>query len=225
MPATAHSGDQYQVRIDHELRPGKDRLYGSYYINQDFSLDGNVRPALNRPFRERSQFGDINETHIFSPTILNEFRGGMIRLRGGNDTPAHLDLPGISVTGITGFSYGQYPNGWRQTNYDYKDILSIVHGGHTFKMGAEYRREFSNNENTGNFIPAYSFSSILNFAADQALSMTRSVNPATGVPATVYVGLRNRSYSLFFNDDWKVTRNFSLTLGSARRVLRPDDRQ
>jgi hypothetical protein len=213
IPDTAHSGDQYQIRIDHELRPGIDRLYGSYYLNQDYSLDGNVRPTLNRPFRERSQFGDLNETHIFSPTLLNEFRAGVIRLRGGNDTPAHLDLPAISVTGITGFSYGQYPNGWRQTNYNYKDVLTFLHGSHTIKVGGEYRREFANNVNTGNFIPSYSFSSLLDFADDEPLSMTRSVNPATGNPATVYVGLRNRSYALFINDDWKVTRKLSLTIG------------
>jgi hypothetical protein len=213
IPDTAHSGDQYQVRIDHELRPGKDRLYGSYYLNQDYSLDGNIRVSLNRPFRERSQFGNVNETHIFSPTILNEFRAGVIRLRGGNDTPAHLDLPAISVTGITGWSYGQYPNGWRQTAYNYKDIFTIIHGAHNIKFGGEYRREFANAANTSNFIPSYSFSSILDFADDEALSMTRSVNPATGNPATVYTGLRDRSYALFVNDDWKATRNFSLTFG------------
>ncbi len=212
-PDTAHSGDQYQVRIDHELRPGVDRLYGSYYLNQDYSLDGNVREALNRPFRERSQFGDLNETHIFTPTMLNEFRAGVIRLRGGNDAPAHLDLPAISITGITGFSYGQYPNGWWQTAYNFKDVFTVIRGAHTLKFGGEYRREFANNVNTGNFIPAYSFSSLLDFADDEPLSMTRSVNPATGAPATVYVGLRNRSYALFVNDDWKVTRRLSITLG------------
>ncbi len=213
VPATAHSGDQWQIRIDHELRPGKDRLYGSYYLNQDYSLDGNVRPALNRPFRERSQFADLNETHIFSPAVLNEFRAGVIRLRGGNDTPAHLDLPGISITGVTGFSYGQYPNGWWQTNWNFKDVFSIVHNAHTFKMGGEYRREFANNVNTGNFIPSYSFSSLLDFASDEPLSMSRSINPLTGAPTTVYVGLRNRSFAVFFNDDWKVSRRLSLTLG------------
>ncbi|HWB85850.1 MAG TPA: carboxypeptidase regulatory-like domain-containing protein [Bryobacteraceae bacterium] len=213
IPNTGHSGDQMQGRIDHELRPGKDRLYGSYYLNQDYSLDGNVRPILNRPFRERSQFANINETHIFSPAILNEFRAGVIRLRGGNDTPGHLDLPAISISGITGFSYGQFPNGWRQTNWNFKDILSIVHGAHTFKMGGEYRREFANNDNTGNYIPSYSFASLLDFADDEALQMTRSINPLTGDPATVYVGLRNRSGAAFFNDDWKVSRKLSLTLG------------
>jgi hypothetical protein len=213
IPATEHSGNQFQVRIDHELRPGKDRLYGSYYLNNNYSLDGNVRPALSRPFRERSQFADLNETHIVSPTIINEFRAGVIRLRGGNDTPAHLDLPGISVSGITGFSYGQYPNGWWQTNWTYKDTLSWIRGAHTFKMGFEYRREFANNVNTGNFIPSYSFANLLDFVDDEALSMTRSVNPATGAPATVYVGLRDRSVSAFFNDEWKVNRRLSLTLG------------
>ena len=213
IPATAHSGDQVQGRVDHELRPGKDRLYGSYYLNQDYSLDGNVRPSLNRPFRERSQFADLNETHIFSPTIINEFRGGVIRLRGGNDKPQHLEVPGTSISGITGFSYGQFPNGWWQTNWNFKNVLSWVRGSHTFKMGGEYRREFANNRNTGNYIPAYSFANILDFSDDEALSMTRSVDPRTGEPATVYVGLRSRSGAAFFNDDWKLSRRLSITLG------------
>jgi hypothetical protein len=213
VPQTTRNGNQFQVRIDHELRPGKDRLYGSYYLNQDQSIDGNVRPTLSRPFNERSQFADINHTHIFGPTLLNEFRAGVIRLRGGNQTPAHLELPGISVTGITAFSYGQYPNGWWQTAWNLKNIFSIVHNAHNFKVGGEYRREFANNVNTGNFIPSYSFASLLDFADDEALSMTRSVNPLTSQPTTVYVGLRTRSFSLFLNDDWKVTRKLSLTLG------------
>ncbi|MGA2329146.1 MAG: carboxypeptidase regulatory-like domain-containing protein [Bryobacteraceae bacterium] len=213
IPDTGHSGDQIQGRIDHELRPGTDRLYGSYYLNQDSSLDGNVRPAFNRPFRERSQFADINETHIFSPTTMNEFRAGVIRLRGGNDKPQHLDVPGISISGITGISYGQFPNGWWQTNWTFKNVFSWVRSAHTFKMGGEYRREFANNVNTGNYIPAYSFASLLDFADDEALSESRSVNPRTGAPATVYVGLRDRSFAGFFNDDWKVSRRLSITIG------------
>jgi hypothetical protein len=213
VPNTSHGGDQYQIRIDHELRPGQDRLYGSYYLNQDNSLDGNVRPTLNRPFQERSQFADLNETHIFSPTVLNEFRAGVIRLRGGNETPAHLELPTISVTGITGYSYGQFPNGWWQTNWTFKDIFTVVHGGHTFKMGGEYRREFANNVNSSNYIPAYTFNSLLDFANDQAFSMSRQISPLTGNPAPIYVGLRDRSAAGFFNDDWKLSRRLTLTLG------------
>ena len=212
-PQTSHSGDQFQIRIDHELRPGKDRLYGSYYLNQDYSMDGNVRPALSRPFRERSQFADLNHTHIFGPTVLNELRAGVIRLRGGNDKPAHLELPTTSISGITAFSYGQYPNGWWQTSWNFKDVFSVVRNAHNFKMGGEYRREFANNVNTGNFIPSYSFASLLDYADDEPLSMTRSVNPLTSQPTTVYVGLRTRSFALFFNDDWKATRKLSLTLG------------
>src|SRR5262249_32815974 len=64
-----------------------------------------------------------------------------------------------------------------------------------------------------NFIPAYSFSSLLDFADDEALSMARQISPRTGNPATVYVGLRNRSAAGFFNDDWKVSRRLTLTLG------------
>lgn len=220
-PATTRTADQFQGRIDHELRPGKDRLHGSYYRNDGNSLDPSIRPALNRGFYELSQFADLNETHTFGPTLINEVRAGVIRLKGGNDVPAHLEVPNISITSTSGFSMGQFPNGWRQTNWSFKDVLSWVHSSHTFKMGGEYRRNFSNNNNTSNFVPSYSFQNILDFADDEALQMQRSVDPRTGTPATVSVGVRNREWALFFNDDWKVNRNLSLTLGLRYEQYRP----
>ncbi len=220
-PATTRTANQFQGRIDHELRPGKDRLYGSYYRNSGNSLDPSIRPAINRPFYELSQFADVNETHTFGPTLINEFRAGVVRLKGGNDVPQHLEVPNISITSTTGFPMGQFPNGWRQTNWTFKDVLSWVHQSHTFKTGFEYRRNFSNNNNTSNFIPSYSFNNILDFVDDEALQMQRSVDPRTGTPATVYVGVRNREWALFFNDDWKVNRKLSLTLGLRYEQYRP----
>ncbi|MDP2998345.1 MAG: carboxypeptidase regulatory-like domain-containing protein [Bryobacterales bacterium] len=213
VPEAFRNGNQITLRIDHELRPGKDRLYGNLYRTTSSTLNGGIRPAFIRPTDEITYFASLNETHTFGPNMLNEFRFGLMRLRGLPRIPKHLEVPGISITGLTGFSTSSYPQGWFQTNFSYKDIFSWIRSSHTLKMGAELRRVRSNSKNTNNYVPAYTFANILEFAYDDVLQQVRKVDPRTGIPATNVVGLRGWEWALFFNDDWKVTRNFTLNMG------------
>lgn len=212
-PAAYRNGQQFSLRIDHQLRPGKDTLYGNFYQTWAKTLNGGIRPAFNRPGNEYGTFASFNEVHIFTPNVLNEFRANMMRVVGTSDFPPNVQVPFITVPAITGFSTNGYPSGYFQTNINFKDIVSWVRGGHTFKFGGELRRVRANSINTNNFIPSYSFSNILTFAADNPFQQTRLVNPNTGLPATNTVGLRNYEWALFVNDDWKVTRNLTLNLG------------
>jgi hypothetical protein len=145
--------------------------------------------------------------------MLNEFRGNMIRVVGLSDFPPNAQIPSISVTSITGFSTNGYPSGYFQTSFNYKDVFSWIRASHTMKMGGELRRVRSNSINTSNFIPSYSFTSLLTFAADSPFQETRLVNPTTGLPDVNRVGLRDYEWALFFNDDWKVSRRLTLNLG------------
>jgi TonB dependent receptor len=122
-------------------------------------------------------------------------------------------VPSISVPSITGFSTNGYPSGYFQSSFNYKDVFSWIHRSHTIKLGGELRRMRGNSINTSNYIPTYTFASILTFAADTALSETRLVDPRTGIPAVNEVGLRDWEWALFVNDDWKVTPNFTLNVG------------
>jgi hypothetical protein len=212
-PESFRNGNQFAARIDHELRPGQDRLSGNFYRTGSSTLNGGIRPAFNRPTDELTYFGSLNYLHVFSPTMLNELRAGVMRLRGLPSVPERLDIPGINITGLAGFGTSSFPQGWFQTNINYKDIFSLIKSAHTIKLGGELRFIRSNSQNTVNYIPAYLFPNILDFAYDDPLQVTRKVDPRTGTPSTNVVGLRGREWALFFNDDWKVTRNFTLNWG------------
>ena len=212
-PDAYRNGQQFNGRFDHQLRPGKDTLYGAFYRTWADTLNGGIRPAFNRPGHEFGTFVSVNETHIFSPAMLNEFRGSMIRVVGKSDFPTNAQIPSISVTSISGFSTNGFPAGYFQTSFNYKDVMSWIKASHTLKFGGELRRVRSNSINTSNFIPSYSFTSLLTFAADSPFQETRLVDPVTGLPAVNRVGLRNYEWALFLNDDWKINRKLTLNLG------------
>ncbi|HET7219933.1 MAG TPA: carboxypeptidase-like regulatory domain-containing protein, partial [Vicinamibacterales bacterium] len=186
VPEGWRRGNQFNVRADWELRPGKDRLYGNFYRTNSYAITGGIRPAFNRATPNTTHFGNINYTRTFSSSKLNEFRAGVMRLVGLPDVPAHLEIPGITITGATGFGQSGYPNGWWQTNWHFKNIFTVVKSSHQLKMGGELRQMYGSATNTNNYIPAYSFSSLLNFADDEALQMSRYVDPRTGEPVTAY---------------------------------------
>jgi hypothetical protein len=213
VPEGWRDGNQFSGRVDYELKPGTDRLYGNFYRTTSYAVTGGIRPAFNRPTPNWTTFGNLNYTHTFSPTKINEVRAGVMRLVGLPDTPTHLEIPGITITGATGFGQSGYPNGWWQTNWHFKNIFTWVKSAHMVKTGGELRQMYGSATNTNNYIPAYSFSSLLNFADDEALQMTRYVDPRSGEPVTAYSELTQTEWAFFINDDWKVSRTLTVNAG------------
>jgi hypothetical protein len=210
------TSDGYSLRVDHELRPGKDRMYGYYYQFAGVSKT----PPLRNFERDNPEVGHdahINETHIFSPNILNEFSGGMVRYIGTYTTPLNVWVSPITIGGgfaATNFQdTNPYPGGWFATEYMLKDSVSIVRGRHTIKTGVERRRADNNLKHTASYIPNYRFTNILTFANDDALSESRTVNPLTGQPTITYASQRITEYGAFVQDEWKVRSDITVNLG------------
>ena len=214
VPNATRTGDQFNIRVDHELRPGKDRLYGNFYRTHGYSLTTDLRPYFARPQDDTSHFGNINHTHIFGPGSLNELRAGVMRLHGQPASPALQDVPQINITGSTGYqNVGNFPGGWFQTSYNLKDTYTRIQGAHSLKVGGELRRMHNNLRNTAAYIPVYTFANLLDFIDDEAIQMTRNVDPRTGNPAATDNAIRVWEGGLFVQDDWKARRNLTFNLG------------
>lgn len=212
-PASYRNANQFSIRVDHELRPGKDKIYASFFRTTNRTLAGGVRQKFDAPQTEVTRFGNINYIHIFSPNKINEFRAGIMQLIGLPDERKELQVPGVNISGSSGFSGALYPSGWRQPNWHYKDIFSWVRGTHTVKVGGELRHMVTSSNNTSNYIPTYSFNSILDFADDEAYTSQRLVYVPKGAPGTYFTGMVQTEWALFIQDDWKVTRTLTLNIG------------
>jgi hypothetical protein len=213
VPRYLRNGNQFSTRLDHELRPGKDRLYGNILRTWNYSINGTIRPAFDLPLTELTEFANVNYTHVFSPSMLNELRAGVSRLLGTPDTPQFLNIPQLVIPGTSVRQLGSWPRGWSQTSYDFKDVYSVIKSSHAIKFGGELRREYGAARNTPNFIPEYDFANIMTFITDSPLQMIRMVDPRTGQPGTVYSQLRFTEWALFVNDDWKAKRNLTVNIG------------
>jgi hypothetical protein len=212
------NGEQWTARIDHIFNNSKDRLYLSanrttterVLFNQPFPY-----PAFNNIEPTYSIHFNVDWTHTFSPTVINEFGSSFTRPQG-NAILAHPDVPGITVTGIEGFQQGWGPNVFVQSNFEFRDIAFMTRTNHSLKFGGTVTRERADHESSRVFNrPVYSFQSVFDFANDKAFSSSQNgFDPRTGQRVSRLLSLiRTGSIAAFVQDDWKVKPNLTLNLG------------
>ena len=127
--------------------------------------DNGVRQGFDINFPQDAWFGAINYTHVFSPSIVNEDAFGYTRTSVVIPCKDCALLP-TSVNGIVGFGDGFAPVGFAQNDFHWRDMVSIVHGKHALKTGAEW---FHNEDYAPFTIPdnrqqSWNFDTIFDFA-------------------------------------------------------------
>jgi hypothetical protein len=163
------NSDQYDLRLDHQVSQ-KNSLFGRY----SRSLQTNVNPG-NFPGFIGGGTNNINnsistivdDTHVFSPSVVNEARAGYTRHNGSFEVAGISDgidfankngiamypfpvvmFPNIvfSPSGLTSGSNSFTPLGSGGPNlnientFQASDNLTWNRGAHSFKMGADVRR-------------------------------------------------------------------------------------
>ena len=168
--AARHSTtDQGDIRVD-ETISAKDNLFARFSISDTFTPGVGSYPGFiggGSDSIDHSQQAVISEIHIFSPTLVNEFRFGYIRHNGssfGNTGQGRAyaadhnlatlpsPLPGFpsfsfiyagTVSGSAEFSGwgGGDPNLNVENRFQWAENLNWTHGRHTVKTGVDLRRE------------------------------------------------------------------------------------
>jgi hypothetical protein len=226
------NGNEAMGRIDYNWS-SSNRMFVE--VNWDHQTDkfGPCSTACTRgfgnPTNDYFPNGQLSFVHTFSPTILNELKLGYTQ----NNTQIATTVPGVPfiafVDGTTGFgSYNGYPQYFKDHEYSYGDMVSISHGNHNFKIGADLRRNLENSVfNVAR--PSYTFNDPLYFAADTPGSEVAGVNPdfcaslptcaspynpnPQGVLDSSIRHFRNWEVGSYFQDDWKATKRLTLNLG------------
>jgi hypothetical protein len=153
--------DQYTIDSRNNLRQNDD-LHFYYAFQKDSRLESNAQGQTVPGYPDRRgghrQIMTINETHIFSPALVNELRVGFNRISitfipqtlvdtnalGINvgQTAMPIALPAITISG-PGLVFGGpagFPSGREVTTFAAGDTATYLHGNHIVKFGGEIRR-------------------------------------------------------------------------------------
>lgn len=227
------NGNEATARID--FNPSaNNRFFAQFNWLKTSDQFGPCNAACGRGFvnPSRSIFptGSFSFVHTFSPTILNELRVGYTQ----NNTGNNVGIPGVPQIGVGGAlddgtmgfgSYAGYPQFFKEHIYTYSDMVSISHGNHNIKIGADFRRNIENSIFSV-ARPSYEMFDPLFFAADAPAEEDAGVNPGIcTAPCTSFNQnpqaqlesnvrhWRNLEVGAYFQDDWKITRRLTLNLG------------
>jgi hypothetical protein len=213
------NGLQYNVRGDKTF--GRDRIYGNYYNTTLDTGGGTLRPGLGTTNHYYTHSVQFNETHTFSPDLLNEASFGYYHVVGIAPETGTFSIPVVSVVGQSaGLGDGFAAGDFYQHNYHWRDVLTYIHKNHDVKFGYDGWKGDDAGIFQGPYSqPNFTFTNLLNLAQDLPYSETSlAFNPLNGQPYKANYGYAGNTTGLFAQDTWKTTRSLTLTLG-----LRFDD--
>jgi hypothetical protein len=216
--------DQGTADINHTFSD-KDSLHGYYVYQNDFRgepTQGSNLPGFGDTRAGHRQVFTLGETHVFSPTLVNEARIGANRIhlvffpQNATD-PASLGLAGLlgpnqqflptfvasDQPGLTFGDERNFPQGRGDTALEAADTISYIRGKHSFKFGAE-ARDFRNDNFNGD--PGQLTFTTAGLASGNVTAAARTVG---NVANRINVG----ALDFFGMDSWKVTSKLTAELG------------
>ncbi len=243
------SDNQFTETWDRDFRGGKDRLSERFFwSNSDtyepfgadsFGIQTGGLPGttnLNFPLEVplHSRFGSITETHVFSNTLINEFRAGVniISDKLNNEAPVTGAELGINLPTANAdpnmyrlqfgtFGFGAYPT-QEQTalsdNYTFLDTVSWTHGAHQLRFGGEVDRVAMRRD-----LPIAD-NGLVYFAPPTLATDFQSFLAGSPFFGEGGGGLGNHDYrvpgySWFAQDDYRVSKTLTLNLGFRNEYL------
>jgi hypothetical protein len=217
----------FTVRVDQHFSD-KDSLAGSYFFdNAPLTTPDSLVDVLNENFTRRQMFS-VEETHIFSPTLVNTARLGFSRVRAlvtapltalnplakdpslgalpGRYAPA-LNIPGVvQMLGALG-SVSSDILTWN--SYQFYDDAFLTRGNHSIKFGFAFEH-MQNDEFSGGVPPngQFNFPSLAGFLLNQPTSVNIDDQSTTRS-----ISVRQSLFGGYIQDDWRFRPNLMLNIG------------
>jgi len=228
---------RFSVKVDHKFSPN-DQVNGVYLLeNVDNTDNFNAGAAVfgtptNNP--NRAQTLGLTYTHTFTPTVLNQLKAGYVRHTANFTSPGTDGIPTLITIDALSSGFGAsnaIPQFFTENEFQYKDDISVTHGKHALKFGAEYRRTRNGSsfdaDKNGSF---YSWGgedlitdSTFSDQADKQIFggayfgswyyAAAAVNPNNGQLPQFYRGYRANELAGYGQDDWRIFPRLTLNLG------------
>ncbi len=252
--------DQFTTNWDKEFHGGGDKISARFFFSNSLtfepfgagglqaSLGGSIAASdLNFPYTlpVNDRFFGLTETHLFSPSVVNEVRFGFVHINNSainnppiTDTDLGINRPMSNITNSiykftfasSGFQIGPTPQADtsnKQNNYTAVDTISLVRGSHVFRFGGEMAFI-----NLDKLFPQ-TFNGQVFFANTESNGPLGLTTPSTdwqnflvGAPQFSFGGggvynhqYRQNDFAVFVQDDWKATKNLTLNLGLRTDIM------
>ena len=229
------------ARFDQRISD-KDSFFARYNYDQanitapDTSEESN---QFNQVSYDRDQDATVEEKRLFSPTTINVIRAGFGRAYITNNSAPVATLPSslyflpgsIQVGQITFSANGNAvagqgitrvgpanaaPRDYAVTQYEEADQFFHYVGPHALQFGVQIQRNDANdNAGIGAVNGTYTFTSLQNFLQGVPSQFSGAL-PSAYDP---HKSFRRTFFSTYAQDDYKVTRNFTLNLGLRYELL------
>jgi outer membrane receptor protein involved in Fe transport len=235
--------DQSNERYDYRIS-AKDSFFVSHtYTRRDDFNPGNYPQNGGYTQDNRTHNAVVSETHIFSPTLINEVRLGYTRFYNANlnqglgtnyTTTAgiggfeltSLNFPGfpqLSISGFQGIAGNTFQPLINPSNqYEAVDNVSWIKGKHTLLFGFDFRNYHFTSTNSANsrgvfsFTGAYTGNAFADYLTGYPFSASRDF------PRNQF-GETDRRYHMYVQDDWKASSRLTLNIGLRYELNRPPD--
>lgn len=225
----------YMERVDYHVSD-KDSFYARYIYDPSTRLRfGPAVPQWTTLDNATNHFSQLGETHIFSPTAINDFRIAF------NRTDRHTDIGPVDssisslITPSVSFAPGQpfgridfttaltalgnlnaSPTYYEQNLFEEGDTFTLVRRKHSFKFGVDLQRIQTNNISGGGIRGSWQFGGIQSFLQAQPVNLDAGKVlglTSLGTNSVIEFGWRQWQVGYFAQDDWHVNSRLTLNLG------------
>jgi len=225
--APGSSGNQEWLiigRVDYVVGTN-DTIYGRVKFDRGTqpTYADPINPAFNAISHQPQDEGQLNWTHVFKPSIVNNAIFSYLYysavFQSVDVNKANATFPQIlcsadssmSCLGAVGgfFPFGVFfPQGRNVNQWQIVDDLSIAKDRHNFKMGVNFRRDNVDDFKASELTNPPAVSTSLNgFATDTVdTSTTQNFALSSPQPLAIY------SLGLYFQDEFRISSKLKLTL-------------